>query len=180
MVLGVATANTTEQIPGTIPVGTQPVVSAPSKPHKAPKYRVGAQKIGGIMFKELSYMAAAFGISRVKARTLCKSLHVPLIYIGDSVLFNESTLTRILYYLTKVGGKGFAAPGSRYKDKCNHIRDKRQPDAPATVVTGAMIDDACSLASVAEMNIELGKQRPSMSQLTKLISSITPAPKESK
>ena len=121
-------------------------------------------------------MAAAFGISRSKAHRLCKNLHVPLIYIGDNILFNESTLTRMLYYLTKVGGKGFAAPGSNYKDKCFHIRDKRQPGAPATVITNAMVDDASSLASVAEMNIEIGKQRPSMNQLTKLINSITPTP----
>jgi len=65
--------------------------------------------------RELKYLCQAFGISRQSAIHLCKALRVPLFYIGKAILFQQFALERVLYILTRAGGTGFAAPGSKFK-----------------------------------------------------------------
>jgi len=141
---------------------------------KPPAQKIGGQKIGDLTLREVGSLALAMGISRQAAHSLCQSLRVPLLYIRNNMFFNESALVRILYYLTKAGGPGFAAPGSLYKEKHRDIRDAGKPYAPAIAVSDQMISEAASGALLTEMSLESGKHKPSLSQLTSLISAISP------
>ena len=137
------------------------------------KNLAAGHKFGNVILKEIGAAAAAFGLSRQQATTLCYNLRVPMLHIGESILFNEAALTRILYYLTRAGGPGFAAPGSRFKDKYRRSRSK-DTRTPALEITDDMLAEAAGASMLAEMCIVSGRQKPTVSQLTRLMEVISP------
>lgn len=59
-------------------------------------------------------------LSRATAYKLLRALRIPLLHIGDNSFFNLYTLDRVLFYLNRLSGPGFAAPGSTFKAKNKH------------------------------------------------------------
>ncbi len=86
-------------------------------PTERVQQRLGQLHLSSYELRELKYICDLFGISRGTATLLCRALKVPLFYIKESALYNQSAFERILYVLTRYGGPGFAAPGSYFKAK---------------------------------------------------------------
>jgi len=148
-----------------------PVKASHHSKHKG-KTRVRGHKIGNMVLKEIDTLCLAFDLTRPQALNLCHHLRVPLVYIGESVLFNETAMTRIFFVLTRIGGPGYAAPGSHYKESNQHMRNRDKPHAPALEITNDMLDDASSHSLLAELAIESGRQKPTMAQLSKLMTNM--------
>lgn len=101
-------------------LGPEPDSLNATAPSVIPKY-YPVQYVGdSVSLYELGWIMAAFNISRYTAVQVCKSLEIPLIHMGRNAYFNFSTLERTLFVLCKPGGPGFAAPGSKFKNKAKH------------------------------------------------------------
>lgn len=59
-------------------------------------------------------------LNRATAYKLLRALRIPLLHIGNNSFFNLHTLDRVLFYLNRLTGRGFAAPGSTFKAKNKH------------------------------------------------------------
>lgn len=62
---------------------------------------------------ELSMFAALIGVTETTARSQLRALQVPLIGIDLRTYFNVVTLDKAMYYMGRLGNKGWAAPGGR-------------------------------------------------------------------
>jgi len=80
------------------------------------KSRGGMLEFPSFRLAELDRLCRILEISRWAATRFCRVLKVPLIYIGHRAYYNEFALERVIYVLTRVGGPGFAAPGSYHKN----------------------------------------------------------------
>ena len=79
------------------------------------KSRGGILDFPSFKLAELERLCRILEIPRCTATRLCKSLNIPLMYIGRCAYYNEFAFERAVYVLTRVNGPGFAAPGSRMK-----------------------------------------------------------------
>ena len=52
-----------------------------------------------------------------QAALILKSLKIPILYIGNEAYYNLYMLDKVLYYASRMGGEGFAAPGTVEKQK---------------------------------------------------------------
>ena len=131
------------------------------------KQRLGTQEIGTQSFKEIGYLCGIFKLSRHAAIKMCASLHIPLLHVGSSSLFNLSALERALYVLTRYGGPGFVAPASTFKNKQKH----KNPafGSPVTEMTEELNKVAASPNIAFEMLASSGKLKPTGTQLASLI-----------
>jgi len=59
----------------------------------------------------------AMGLTHCCALRLLRYLRVPLILAGKGEWFNLLALDKVMYYLSRAGGGGFAGPGSLARDK---------------------------------------------------------------
>jgi len=74
---------------------------------------------------ELSYLEKVFGITRRAASRYLKALHIQPVHVGEQVLFSLTTFKRILFVLSRPGGKGFAFPGSTAKGEIRKENGKK-------------------------------------------------------
>lgn len=75
------------------------------------------QKVGSAnLLMETSTIASYFGTSIKAAHKFLRDLQVPVLYVGDNSYFNAEALDKVMYYITRHGGQGFAAPGSDFKN----------------------------------------------------------------
>jgi hypothetical protein len=86
---------------------------------------------------ELDTFAKQFGLDRAGARRLLDRMSVPLIHIRDCAYYNEFTLERAIYVVTRPGGPGFAGPGTQRNSSLPRSFDSKleaQMEDPALVV----------------------------------------------
>ena len=86
--------------------------------------------------KEVSYLADKFDMKPHTVVRWLRSMDVPLVYITNTAWFNYSVFEKALFVITQPGSTGFAAPGSRYKDK-NLSRAKNPATKPGIVLSPA-------------------------------------------
>jgi hypothetical protein len=60
-------------------------------------------------------------------RDTLKALRIPILHIGKQHLFNMHTLEKVLAFLLRPGGSGFALPGSDYVKHINKGGDSAIP-----------------------------------------------------
>jgi len=97
---------------------------------------------------EVKYLSTWLGLHRKTAFQLLRRLRVPLIYIGKDAYFNLHTLDRVLYYLNRLAGVGFAAPGSTFKNKKQYR--KTNTEHPSFEITAKDIKAMSDPVFVAE------------------------------
>ena len=102
-----------------------------------------------ILLMELKEASKFFpGRSRQQLGNTLRALGVPLFYDKENnTFFNLYTLEKILFYLLRVGGDGFAAPGSIYRMK-QHYKGAKYP--PCLQVTEEDIQEMNSPEVAAE------------------------------
>jgi len=81
------------------------------------KQRGGIIQFPSFALVELDRLCRILEIPRGTATRLCHALNIPLIYVGKQAYYSEATFERIMFVLSRVGGPGFATPGSEYKTK---------------------------------------------------------------
>lgn len=64
------------------------------------------------------------GHNKRELYALLRALGVPLFYDKKKAYFNLYALEKSLHYLMRLGGQGFAAPGSEFKNKQKHKNTK--------------------------------------------------------
>lgn len=80
------------------------------------RYRGSRQKIGGAtILVELDTLKAWFGLNRQSGYAFLSALKVPLVHIRNNAYFNLYQLDKALFYVTHIGNKNFASPGSKPK-----------------------------------------------------------------
>jgi len=82
---------------------------------------------------EIETLEDWLGISRATVCRLLRSLKVPLFHVGRKSFYNLHTLERVLFYLNRLGGSGYAAPGSLFKTKNMH--KSKAYEQPALEIT---------------------------------------------
>jgi hypothetical protein len=87
--------------------------------------------------------------TRAQLKGILKSLGIPFLYDRDRVLFNLYTLERVINYLLRVDGPGFAAPGSTYRNKQRYKTSKGHP--PVLQIDETHIKEMSDPKVVAEM-----------------------------
>ena len=74
-----------------------------------------------------------------------ENLAIPLIHDRSRVSFNLYTLERVLYYLTKPGGKGIALGGSDYRNSTRYRRRQlNKEDNVLTKITDKEVEEIYS------------------------------------
>lgn len=103
---------------------------------------------------ELSYLVQVLGISRNAARRYLKALRIEPLYFGKEIFFSMVTLQRILFVLSKPGGKGFVGPGSAKKNS------PRVAGKPGFLfeVTDEILQEAAKPEILSEMGACTGRQ----------------------
>ena len=85
---------------------------------------MAAQKIQQVgnstLLMEISALMERWGITKQASYKLLRALRIPLIYLGPAAYFNFYGLEKAIYYLSRHGGPGFAAPGTEYRNKGRH------------------------------------------------------------
>lgn len=79
------------------------------------KERGGLLTFSSFALAELDRLCRILQIPRGTATRLCRTLGIPLVYIGNCTYYSEASLEKVMFVLSRVGGPGFAAPGSEYK-----------------------------------------------------------------
>ncbi len=92
---------------------------------------------GSVDLKPVRQIAQAFGFSYAGAVLMLKSLRVPLLYLPHGTFFNSVVLEEALFLMSDLGGKGYAAPGTRAKKNMYDPKKKmdlevKLPDEMAT------------------------------------------------
>ena len=96
---------------------------------------------------EVSYLENILGVTRRTAFKYLEALRIQPLYIGKEAFFNLMTLKRILFVLSKPGGKGFVFPSSTKK---NNARFVKNPNIP-TQVPDEVVEEASKPEILAEM-----------------------------
>jgi len=65
--------------------------------------------------------------TRIQLGNILKSLGIPFFHHNQQVFFNLYTLEKVINYLLRAGGPGFAAPGSTLRVKQRHKEMKKPP-----------------------------------------------------
>ena len=87
----------------------------------AKERRTVQTKLGNTnLLTEVSVLEEQWGMTRQAAIRFLRAARIPIIYVGNEGYFNFYTLEKVVFYLTRFGGIGFAAPGSVYKNKDKH------------------------------------------------------------
>jgi len=74
------------------------------------------QKVGDANYwLEVEHLTMAWGLTRRAAFKALHKLRVPIVYFGSNAFFNSYALDKVLYYVTRHGGPGFAGPGTSAK-----------------------------------------------------------------
>lgn len=73
---------------------------------------------------EVTILQEQWGMTRRSALSLLRTLRIPVFHVGNEGFFNFHTFEKVIFYLTRFGGPGFAAPGSVYKEKDKYKNPK--------------------------------------------------------
>lgn len=117
-------------------------------------------------YKEISWLARAFNITRTNATRFLEALHVPLLYVARGIYFNAIAFECVLYLLTKTGGAGFAVKGSEYIIRGKH-RDSIGKK-PLYEATPELLKEAASQEILLEMLVSRTKDKTLVKSLLAL------------
>lgn len=89
-------------------------MSAPSEFSKGP----GAmQQLGdSTLLTKIGVITKRWDITDTATTHILRSLRIPIIHIAKDSYFNFYALEKAIFYLSRFGGPGYAAPGSAYKN----------------------------------------------------------------
>lgn len=73
------------------------------------------------MLCDVSVLEDRWGCSRHAATLLLKKLRIPLMHVQKQAFFNMYTLEKVVFFLTRFGGRGFIAPGSETKRQGRYV-----------------------------------------------------------
>ena len=73
---------------------------------------------------EVTSICDWMGVTSNTAYLILESLNVPLFRVGNRAFFNLYSLDKVLYYLNRMGGPGYIAPGSTLKDSGRYKKGK--------------------------------------------------------
>lgn len=105
---------------------------------------------GAGQMAEISYLEDIFGISRKSARALLHRMHIEPIYVGKETYFSLPTFQKILYVLTKPGGKGFMFPGAAPRPNDTRLKEVTddiiaEAESPETLAAMTSVDQPDTL-----------------------------------
>ena len=72
------------------------------------------------LLAEVCVLVERWDVTRQSIFRLLRAMRVPMLHIQKKAYFNMYALEKAVYYLSRHGGSGFAAPGSDYKNKDRH------------------------------------------------------------
>ena len=121
----------------------------------------GVQKFRACELREIQHLCYAFNLSRQQGVRLLNSLRVPIFYVGANAFFSQYTLEKVFYFMLKLGGSGFAAPGS---DK----KAKGRGQVPVTI-TDDFIEKCSSAEALVEIYLAGGKRDKAGDTLAEII-----------
>jgi len=113
---------------------------------------------------EISYLENVLGLSRNSALRLLKRLHINPIYSGREVFFSLPTFQRIMYVLTRPGGRGFILPGTQCPKDDPRLREVtddilEEANDPMTLAVMSAIKTGDTLVLRKMMDVEKRKGR---------------------
>ena len=122
------------------------------------------------LLAEVGVLVEKWDITRNAAFRLLRAVKVPLLHIAGRAYFNMYALEKVIYYLSKHGSSGFAAPGSDYKNKDRH---KNESLGNVKVeITDKDLEAMDDPIFIAEWQVTANGSKPAtVSNLTQLLSS---------
>lgn len=126
------------------------------------KQRGRSLALPSFRLQELDTLCKFFQVERATAAQLCKSMRVPLFYVGDCAYYNEFALERAIYILTRSGGPGFVAPHSSPKMRGTLVGVPRE-------VSDSLQQEIESPATTVELTSAQGRKMPPASRITNLL-----------
>ena len=75
------------------------------------------QQLGdSTLLTKIEVITKRWGIKDTAATHILRSLRIPIIHIAKDSYFNFYALEKAIFFLSRFGGPGYAAPGSSYKN----------------------------------------------------------------
>ena len=75
------------------------------------------QQLGdSILLTKVGVLSKKFGIKDTASTHMLRNLRIPIIHIAADSYFNFYALEKAIFFLSRFGGPGYAAPGSSYKN----------------------------------------------------------------
>ena len=167
----------------------------PIKPRTSPRVKSGALPASnylnpevarktidlgtGVTLRHTDYLCLLFPqISSHDGHKFLANMGIPLVYVGADAYYNESSLNKVIYQLTKPGATGVALPNSTPVKNLLYnyggVKHKKKP-VPLYKLSSEIIRDIASPAVQAEIALSTSMETARITQLLNALTSFKKA-----